>query len=346
MKFFATCSMSRSGPKTMIEPPVATSSNAIVPVELRRRHARARTRRRSAPPWRPRRRPSRAARATVMPERELVDAGLGAVAGNAEELEAGRLLRADGFEPVRALRQDRRHPRQRLDVVDDGRLAEEAGVDRERRAVARLAAMPFERLDERRLFAADVGAGAHADLDVEVETGGAAARPSRAGPPGAAARARHRGAGAGRRTRRAGRGCPSSRRSRAPRWSCPRTRGRRSSERSTRSLNVPGSPSSALQTTYFDAPARSAPPRPGSTSCRSGSPRRRGPRRFEAATSPMMSARLLPIAALSPVPGSIVSNVSGVFLLLSGFMIASSPTRAQRAQPAPRGPRTPCGSRR
>ena len=38
---------------------------------------------------------------------------------------------------------------------------EQAGDHRERRAVARLAAEALERLDERGLLAADVGAGAH-----------------------------------------------------------------------------------------------------------------------------------------------------------------------------------------
>src|SRR5439155_20788151 len=50
-----------------------------------------------------------------------------------------------------------------------GRLAEEARLHRERRLVARLAALPLDRVEERRLLAADVGAGAAADLDVEAE---------------------------------------------------------------------------------------------------------------------------------------------------------------------------------
>ncbi len=49
-----------------------------------------------------------------------------------------------------------------------GRVAV-AGDHRERRAVARLAAEALERLDEGRLLAADVGAGAEGDDDVEVE---------------------------------------------------------------------------------------------------------------------------------------------------------------------------------
>ena len=48
-------------------------------------------------------------------------------------------------------------------------LAEEALLDREGRLVARLAAQALDRVEEGRLLAADVGAGAAADLDVEGE---------------------------------------------------------------------------------------------------------------------------------------------------------------------------------
>ena len=68
-----------------------------------------------------------------------------------------------------ALEQDVEHVDQGLDVVDHGRLAEEADLRRERRLRARLAALAFDRVEERRLLAADVGAGAAADLDVEAE---------------------------------------------------------------------------------------------------------------------------------------------------------------------------------
>ena len=67
------------------------------------------------------------------------------------------------------LGQNAHDPGERLDVVDDRRVAEVSGVDGERGAVAGLAALAFERFDQGRLFAADVGPGAHADFDVEVE---------------------------------------------------------------------------------------------------------------------------------------------------------------------------------
>ena len=66
---------------------------------------------------------------------------------------------------------DLEHVEERLDVVHDRRLAEEADLDRERRLVARLAAVALDRLEERRLLAADVRAGADAQLDVEREAG-------------------------------------------------------------------------------------------------------------------------------------------------------------------------------
>jgi hypothetical protein len=60
-----------------------------------------------------------------------------------------------------------RHVGQRLDVVDDGRLAEQPDLDRERRLVARLAALALDRFEQGGLLAADVGAGATPQLDVE-----------------------------------------------------------------------------------------------------------------------------------------------------------------------------------
>ena len=65
--------------------------------------------------------------------------------------------------------QHARHPGEGLDVVDDRRIAHEAGVDGEGRAVAGLAPLPFQGLDQGRFLAADVGPGAHADGDVEGE---------------------------------------------------------------------------------------------------------------------------------------------------------------------------------
>lgn len=55
-----------------------------------------------------------------------------------------------------------------LDVGDGGGAAEDADVGREGRLEARLALLALQRLDQRRLLAADVGAGAAVDEHVKV----------------------------------------------------------------------------------------------------------------------------------------------------------------------------------
>ena len=70
-------------------------------------------------------------------------------------------------ELLRAVADDPRHHGQRLDVVDEGGLAPQAGLRGERRAQARHAAAAFDRGDQGRLFAADEGAGAFLDGDAQ-----------------------------------------------------------------------------------------------------------------------------------------------------------------------------------
>ena len=55
---------------------------------------------------------------------------------------------------------------ERLDVLIEGRTPEQADLGDIGRTVARIAALPFDRLDHRRLFAADIGSGAAAELDL------------------------------------------------------------------------------------------------------------------------------------------------------------------------------------
>src|SRR5206468_822443 len=100
---------------------------------------------------------------------ELVDARLLHVAGDAVELRPGVAGDAERLEPLRAVVDDERDAGQGLDVVDDGRAAEDADDGREGRLDARLAAMALDGLDEARLLAADVGPRAAVDGDVEVE---------------------------------------------------------------------------------------------------------------------------------------------------------------------------------
>src|SRR6185437_8340458 len=66
-----------------------------------------------------------------------------------------------------AAEHDLRNVRQRLDVVDDSRQTEQPSLRGKGRLVARLAAIALDRVEDRRLFAADVRACAATDLDVE-----------------------------------------------------------------------------------------------------------------------------------------------------------------------------------
>ena len=90
------------------------------------------------------------------------------VARQLEQLGAFVLLAADAREPFRAAAQDGRDDRDALDIVDRGRAAVEARARRERRLEARLALLALEAFEHRGFFAADVGAGAAVDEQVEV----------------------------------------------------------------------------------------------------------------------------------------------------------------------------------
>ena len=93
------------------------------------------------------------------------------MSGDAEEPRAGRVLCSDLRERSTAVADDLEHVEERLDVVDDGRHPEEPDLHWKRRLVPRFAAKALDRLEERRLFAADVRARADAELDVEREPG-------------------------------------------------------------------------------------------------------------------------------------------------------------------------------
>jgi hypothetical protein len=90
------------------------------------------------------------------------------MAADLEELGAPIILAAEAGEPRSATTQDSRRDGDALDIVDRGRAAIKAGAGREWRLEARLALLAFEALDHRGLFAADIGAGATMDEDVEV----------------------------------------------------------------------------------------------------------------------------------------------------------------------------------
>ena len=102
---------------------------------------------------------------------QLAAAACPAAARTRPAARRGRRRRTGACPRVAVADEDLRHVEQRLDVVHDGRLAEQPDLDRERRLVPRLAAVALDRLEERRLLAADVRAGADAQLDVEREAG-------------------------------------------------------------------------------------------------------------------------------------------------------------------------------
>src|SRR5262245_17654946 len=91
------------------------------------------------------------------------------VARNLEELGAFVLLATEAREPGGAAAQYGGDDCDRLYVVHRGRAAVEAGPGRERRLQARLAGLALEAFEHRRFLAADVGASAAVDEDVEVE---------------------------------------------------------------------------------------------------------------------------------------------------------------------------------
>src|SRR5207249_11476650 len=72
-------------------------------------------------------------------------------------------------EPGRTLAQNGRHGGEAERVVDGGGRAVQAEIRRERRLEARLAGLALERVEQRRLLAADVGAGADEGVQVEVD---------------------------------------------------------------------------------------------------------------------------------------------------------------------------------
>ncbi len=99
----------------------------------------------------------------------LVVAGARDVARDREDLRAAVVRPAEIEERLAAVADDPRHRGERLGVVDRRRLAVEAEARRERRLEARLALLAFERLEQRRLLAADVGAVAVVVEEVEAE---------------------------------------------------------------------------------------------------------------------------------------------------------------------------------
>src|SRR5229473_1385717 len=90
------------------------------------------------------------------------------MAGEAEDLGALVLRPADAREPGGAAPQDGRRHGDGLDIVHRRWAAIEPDRRRERRLQARLALLALEALEQRRLLAADIGAGAAMEIELEI----------------------------------------------------------------------------------------------------------------------------------------------------------------------------------
>ena len=101
------------------------------------------------------------------PKRNLIHSGTTHVPRNTKQTIPGRICRADAGIRRAATQNNFRHIDQRLDVVHNGRLAEQSALRRKRRLVARFAAVAFDGIEQRGLLAANVRTGSAPDFNVE-----------------------------------------------------------------------------------------------------------------------------------------------------------------------------------
>ena len=90
------------------------------------------------------------------------------MARDAKQLGARVVGLAERGEPGRATAQDVRHNGDRLDIIDGGGGAIEPAVCGERRLEPGLALFAFKAFEQRRLLAADIGACAVVNVEVEI----------------------------------------------------------------------------------------------------------------------------------------------------------------------------------
>ncbi|MNH13092.1 hypothetical protein D3C79_726540 [compost metagenome] len=104
-------------------------------------------------------------------ERQLPETGVVHLAGEAHQLGAVilRPRQRQSLIPGNTVAYDGGHVAQGLDVVDAGGLAPDTGNGGEGGFGPRVGAAPFQGVDERRLFATDVAAGAGVDEQLEVK---------------------------------------------------------------------------------------------------------------------------------------------------------------------------------
>ena len=182
----------------MADQPVAGGEGLIVERRIEQR-AREVGAERSADLHRAHRAPGKRAAADVVDEFAERDAERGleqaAISDIARELDRHGAARASHAElgiGLGAAVEDEGDRRERQHVVDHGRLAEQALVRRQRRLGADDAAAAFQAFQQRGLLAADIGAGADPDLEIEAVIGAADALAEIAGAPRGLDRRVHR----------------------------------------------------------------------------------------------------------------------------------------------------------
>ncbi len=103
------------------------------------------------------------------PERHFIHARLDDISRHAEQLCAGRFLRAVLAVCLGAVLEDIRDIAQRLDVVDHGWLEEQTVGGGEGRFDARETALAFDRFEQGSFFTADISARSPAQLNVKIK---------------------------------------------------------------------------------------------------------------------------------------------------------------------------------
>src|SRR5690606_827440 len=98
------------------------------------------------------------------PGRRDLDARLAHAARDGIAAQPGAAIAAVALPPIGPLLQEIAHPVERLNVVDQRWLAEEADLERIGRLVARIAALALDALQKRGFLAADIGAGTAAQM--------------------------------------------------------------------------------------------------------------------------------------------------------------------------------------
>src|SRR5690606_17636123 len=96
--------------------------------------------------------------------RRQLDARFTHMARDREAAQAPAAVPAEARPPVDAPLDDVADPEQRLDIVDQGRPAEQADLGREWRLVPGQAAPPLDAFQHRRFLAADIGACAATEM--------------------------------------------------------------------------------------------------------------------------------------------------------------------------------------